>query len=45
MCGVIACRSYALKTFSTVILVGSTGCGKTTQIPQYASQPSLTVFL
>jgi ATP-dependent RNA helicase DDX35 len=31
------CR-YALKTFSTVILVGSTGCGKTTQIPQYVQE-------
>ena len=32
-----SCR-YALKTFSTVILVGSTGCGKTTQIPQYVQE-------
>jgi ATP-dependent RNA helicase DDX35 len=29
---------YGLKTFSTVILVGSTGCGKTTQIPQYVQE-------
>ena len=31
-------RRYALKTFTTVILVGSTGCGKTTQIPQYVQE-------
>jgi ATP-dependent RNA helicase DDX35 len=36
--GVTLCRRFALKTFSTVILVGSTGCGKTTQIPQYVQE-------
>ena len=37
-CSVTRCCRYALKTFSTVILVGSTGCGKTTQIPQYVQE-------
>ena len=31
-------RRYARKAFTTVILVGSTGCGKTTQIPQYVQE-------
>ena len=26
---------YAVETFATVILIGQTGCGKTTQVPQY----------
>ncbi|OBZ83250.1 putative ATP-dependent RNA helicase DHX35 [Choanephora cucurbitarum] len=26
---------YLLETFQTVVIVGQTGCGKTTQIPQY----------
>eukprot|EP01041_Mallomonas_annulata_P008203 gene8203-16869_t len=26
---------YALESYKTVVLVGETGCGKTTQIPQY----------
>jgi len=36
--GVYAMRKeilYAVENYSTVVIVGQTGCGKTTQIPQY----------
>lgn len=28
---------YALERYTTLVLVGETGCGKSTQIPQYLS--------
>jgi ATP-dependent RNA helicase DDX35 len=34
---------YLLENYPTVIIVGSTGCGKTTQIPQYLHENGWTV--
>ncbi|KAG0171394.1 hypothetical protein DFQ30_001077 [Apophysomyces sp. BC1015] len=33
---------YLIETFQTVIVVGQTGCGKTTQIPQYLDEAGWT---
>eukprot|EP00727_Mastigamoeba_balamuthi_P002636 m51a1_g1237 putative probable atp-dependent rna helicase dhx35 isoform x1 (678) ;mRNA; r:547885-550280 len=33
---------YALEKYSVVIIVGETGCGKTTQIPQYLDESGWT---
>lgn len=33
---------YALEHFRTVIILGETGCGKTTQLPQYLDQANWT---
>ncbi|PSN30989.1 putative ATP-dependent RNA helicase DHX35 [Blattella germanica] len=30
---------YLLEKFQTLVLVGETGCGKSTQVPQVTSQP------
>ena len=33
---------YMVETFSTVVVVGHTGCGKTTQLPQYLHEAGWT---
>ncbi len=33
---------YMVETYATVVVVGHTGCGKTTQIPQYLHEASWT---
>lgn len=33
---------YALEKYKTIILIGETGCGKTTQIPQYLFEAGWT---
>ena len=33
---------YCVEKYATVVLVGETGCGKTTQIPQYLHEAGWT---
>jgi len=36
---------YLLEKFQTLVLVGETGCGKSTQVPQVSGQPLAGVML